>query len=141
MLLMRRQSGKMFNLMTKIMSGVSVTLLVGCLVLYSLLLGKTNEIKTQQNTITQLNSNNKVLEARIKICQSICLAEKNARETQQSQIDKLRTTETTLLEKLTTLQDEESDKKDIFDRGVSPERSRMLNNHCERVRGSPCNNP
>lgn len=130
-----------FNLITKIVSGISLVLLITCLVFYSLLLGKTNTINTQKNTISLLEIDNKVLKDRVEVCQSLCLAEKSARELQQAQIDSLRGSETTLLEKLTKLKSQENENKDVFDRGVSPERSRLLNNHCERIRGSPCSDP
>lgn len=135
----------MFNLMSKILAFVSSALLITCLVFFSLILSKTNTINTQQHTIKTLQIDNKVLEDRIEVCQFICKAEGAAREVQQAQIDSLRKSETSLLEKLGVLQGKDNNEKDSIENSTSidvpPERTRLLNSHCERVRGSPCDNP
>lgn len=141
------------TLINKILGGASALLLIICLIGYSVILNKNNEIITLENKNKELVSEVMVLEDRVEVCQKICKAESSAKEHQQKEITTLREKEEIYLTQIDSLlgkgtQQEEineqniiKDSKAAYNTPLPNDLIRLLGKHCESVRGSACPNP
>lgn len=137
---LKKQLGKSDMNTAKLIVAVGLAALLTWL--YVSNLKKEAQILSLGNQISELSNTNSVLNSRIETYKKLFVAGKDAAKEQSEGIleqDKIEKETTTELKKLPTtgVENVESRRTDAIPDAVI----RLLNNHCERVRGSPCDNP
>ena len=132
------------DLFTKIGLGVIAALAILCLILYAGNLKQDKEISTLTAKVSELNNFNDVLKQRIETCQKICKATTETRQEIQDGIDAVRAIERGTIEQIkNTSVINKGDGNDKVDEStvLPDDLVRLLNSHCDKVRGKACANP
>jgi hypothetical protein len=132
------------DLFTKIGLGVIAALAILCLILYAGNLKQDKEISTLTAKVSELNNFNDVLKQRIETCQKICKATTETRQEIQNGIDAVRAIERDAIEQIkNTSVINKGDGNDKVDEStvLPDDLVRLLNGHCDKVRGKACANP
>jgi hypothetical protein len=122
---------------------VGVALAIVLFLFYADNMQKKNEITRLTSTVSELSNKNSVLEQRVDGYISIIKASNQASKEQQDGVGKQQEIETETLEALKkAIENKGANDAKASDSDLLPDDTvRLLNGHCNKVRGSACPNP
>lgn len=133
------------DLAGKIAIGSVVVLAILCIFLFLSGKSKEHEITQLSNSVAELSNRNSVLESQVENCKKQFEAAMAAKQIQQDVIDRMNEYDRTTMEELNKLNNViEGVANGEVAKGrsaLSPDLVRLLNEHCNKIRGSNCSNP